>query len=292
MNATRREWIGTALAMTGTVPSFAQRTSNVTRYVRFQKGALTAHGILDGDRIVAIEGELLGNHKRTGGAHKLTEVKLLHPIVPPKVIAVGFNYRSHLGSQNPPANPEIFFKPITCLQHPGDPIVIPAESKNTHYEGELVVVIGKKASKVSPEQARDAIFGVTCGNDVSERDWQHGPAKDQQWWRAKGADTFGPCGPSIVRGLEYGKLRLRTRLNGKVVQDQSTSDLLFDCPSIISFISNYVTLEPGDLIYTGTPGSTQKLSPGDTVEVEIEGIGILRNPVVAAGPKPKRSGAD
>ena len=165
---------------------------------------------------------------------------------------------------------------------PGDPIVIPADSQNTHYEGELVIVVGKSASRVSKEQAQDAIFGVTCGNDVSERDWQNGPQKDLQWWRAKGADTFGPCGPYIVRGLDYGKLRLRTLLNGEVVQDQSTSDLLFDCPSIVSFISRYVALSPGDLIYTGTPGATRKMKPGDTVEVEIEGIGTLRNPVAAA----------
>ncbi|MCS7316470.1 MAG: fumarylacetoacetate hydrolase family protein, partial [Bryobacterales bacterium] len=123
-----------------------------------------------------------------------------------------------------------------------------------------------------------AIFGVTCGNDVSERDWQK---SDIQWWRAKGADTFAPMGPAIARGLDYGNLRLRTRLNGKVVQEQSTADLLFDGPAIVSFASRYVTLEPGDVIFTGTPGTTQAVKPGDVIEVEIEGIGVLRNPVIA-----------
>lgn len=259
----------------------AQGGGKVTKYVRFRKGQTTAHGILDGDAIREIRGPLFGAHKESGATHKAGEVKLLYPVAPPKILAVGLNYKSHLGNRTPPANPEMFYKPITCLQNPDDPIVIPKESKNTHFEGELVVVIGKRASNVTKEQAAAHIFGVTCGNDVSERDWQNGPQKDLQWWRAKGADTFGPCGPAIVRGLDYGKLQLQTRVNGKVVQKQSTSDLLFDCHAIVSFISRYVTLTPGDLIYTGTPGSTSKLSPGDVVEVEIEGIGILRNPVKA-----------
>jgi 2-keto-4-pentenoate hydratase/2-oxohepta-3-ene-1,7-dioic acid hydratase in catechol pathway len=117
---------------------------------------------------------------------------------------------------------------------------------------------------------------------VSERDWQNGPQKDLQWWRAKGADTFGPMGPAIVTGLNYGNVLLQTRLNGKVVQKQVTSDLLFDCHKIVSFVSQYVALTPGDLIYTGTPGTTQKMNPGDVVEVEIDGVGILRNRVSAA----------
>lgn len=262
--------------------SIAQQPQGVTRYVRFQKGSATSYGILNGDSIRPIRGELFGSHKETGEKVKLSDVKLLCPVAPLKVLAVGLNYRSHIGSRTPPVNPEMFYKPITCLQHPGDAIVIPADSKNTHYEGELVIVIGKEASHVSPAEAKNVIFGVTCGNDVSERDWQNGPQKDLQWWRAKGADTFGPCGPVIARGVDYGKLLLRTKVNGKVVQEQSTSDLLFDCHAIVSFVSRYVKLTPGDLIYTGTPGATSKLSPGDIVEVDIEGIGVLRNPVKSA----------
>jgi 2-keto-4-pentenoate hydratase/2-oxohepta-3-ene-1,7-dioic acid hydratase in catechol pathway len=281
MKATRREWIGSAIAVTAATQSIAQ-DSGIKRYVRYQKGSAISHGIIDGDVIRPIRGELFGSHKETGEKIKASDVKLLFPVVPPKVLAVGLNYRSHLGSRKPPANPEMFYKPITCLQHPGEAIVIPPDSKNTHYEGELVIVMGKAASRVSPAEAKNYIFGVTCGNDVSERDWQNGAEKDLQWWRAKGADTFGPCGPCIARGVDYGKLQLRTKVNGKVVQEQSTSDLLFDCPTIVSFVSRYVALTPGDLIYTGTPGSTSKLNPGDIVEVDIEGIGVLKNPVAAS----------
>jgi 2-keto-4-pentenoate hydratase/2-oxohepta-3-ene-1,7-dioic acid hydratase in catechol pathway len=176
----------------------------------------------------------------------------------------------------------MFYKPVTALQYPGGPIVIPRDAVDVHYEGELVLVIGKAARNVTPEQAKDCIFGVTCGNDVSDRNWQHGAGKDLQWWRAKGCDTFAPLGPAVATGLDYSNLRLETRLNGEAVQQQSTSDLIFDGPTIVSWVSNWVTLLPGDIIYTGTPGSTRKLSGGDTVEVEIEGIGVLSNPVAAA----------
>jgi 2-keto-4-pentenoate hydratase/2-oxohepta-3-ene-1,7-dioic acid hydratase in catechol pathway len=176
--------------------------------------------------------------------------------------------------------PEIFYKPVSSLQNPGDPIVFPQGATNVHYEGELVLVIGKRVKNASPDEARAAIFGITCGNDVSERDWQNGPDKDLQWWRAKGADTFAPLGPVVVTGLDTGNLLLQTRLNGEVVQQQSTADLMFDCPSIVSWISRAVTLEPGDVIYTGTPGTTRAMKPGDMVEVEVEGVGVLRNPVV------------
>jgi 2-keto-4-pentenoate hydratase/2-oxohepta-3-ene-1,7-dioic acid hydratase in catechol pathway len=252
-----------------------------TRFVRFDYRGQIAHAVQEGDQLQVIEGDLFGAYKVTATKRRLSEVKLLFPVAPPKALAVGLNYKSHLGNRQPPSQPEIFYKPITCLQNPGDPIRIPPGAKNVHYEGEIVVVIGKKLSRASRQQAIDGIFGVTCGNDVSERDWQNGEKKDLQWWRAKGADTFGPMGPAIVRGLDYGKLMLETRLNGKSVQKQSTSDLLFDCPAIVSFVSQFVTLTPGDVIFTGTPGATSKMSPGDIVEVEIEGIGVLRNPVMA-----------
>lgn len=276
MNPTRRVF-QTALA--GAVAASAAPPGKATRYVRFEYRGQIAHAVQEGEQLRVIAGDLLAAHKVTGTRRKLSEVKLLSPIVPPKVLAVGLNYRSHLGNRTPPSQPEIFYKPVTCLTNPGDPIRIPAGAKNVHYEGELVIVIGKPLSRVSREQAAAGIFGVTCGNDVSERDWQNGPQKDLQWWRAKGADTFGPLGPAIVTGLDYGKLMLETRLNGKSVQKQSTSDLLFDCPAIVSYVSQFVSLTAGDLIYTGTPGSTQKMSPGDTVEVEIEGIGVLKNPI-------------
>ena len=257
----------------------AQVKRNVTKYVRYRVNSSTSYGILDGDTLRQLRGGLFESHSETGTKHKLAEVKLLHPCEPPKILAVGLNYKSHLGARPAPEAPEIFYKPVSALQNPEDPIAIPRTAANVHYEGELVVVIGKRVKDVSPEQARDAIFGVTCGNDVSERDWQGGAKKDLQWWRAKGADTFAPLGPAIVSGIDYSKLLLQKRLNGEVVQKQFTSDLLFDCPTIVSWISRCVTLVPGDVIYTGTPGSTRKMSPGDVVEVEIEGIGVLRNKV-------------
>ena len=249
------------------------------KLVRFQHGQSTACGVLEGDKVQPIAGDLFGSQQPSGAVLPLAEVKLLFPVKPPKIFAVGLNYKSHLGSRPAPPQPEIFYKPVTALQNPGDPIVTPPQSQNMHFEGEMVAVIGQRASRISVDQARAAVLGVTCGNDVSERDWQGGPAKDLQWWRAKGADTFAPLGPWVVTGIDYGKLLLTTRVNGNVVQQQYTSDLLFDVPAIVSFISQWVTLEPGDLIYTGTPGSTSKLNPGDVVEVEIEGIGVLRNPV-------------
>ena len=279
MHTTRRQFVAAAVPAAALVQTPAP--SSVTRYVRFQQGALIRYGILDGDRIRVLRGALF-DPPRESGVVRLAEVKLLCPIHPPKVLAVGLNYKSHIGNRPAPKNCEIFYKPVTCLQNPGEPIVIPKDSKNTHYEGEMVIVAGRRARDVTPEQARDVIFGVTCGNDVSERDWQGGPEKDLQWWRAKGADTFGPLGPVIARGLDYGNLRLETRLNGEVVQKANTNDLLYDCPHIVSAISRYVTIEQGDVIYTGTPGSTRRMKPGDKVEVDIEGIGVLLNPVAAA----------
>jgi 2-keto-4-pentenoate hydratase/2-oxohepta-3-ene-1,7-dioic acid hydratase in catechol pathway len=277
--ATRRQLLATLPASAGVLSAQARR--RVTKYVRFRRGNAAAYGILDGQTIREIQGDLFGSHKETGTTHKLPDVKLLYPCEPPKVLAVGRNYKSHIGKNPEPSRPEIFYKPTSSLQNPEDPIVIPKDAKNVHFEGELVIVMGKRARNVSATEAPATIFGVTCGNDVSERDWQGGPDKDMQWWRAKGADTFGPLGPAVVTGLDYSKLLLQTRVNGEVKQKQSTADLVFDCHRIVSWISQAVTLVPGDVIYTGTPGTTSKLNPGDVVEIEIEGIGVLRNKVTA-----------
>lgn len=238
------------------------------------------YGLLEGETVSELDGDLF-KHTLTGTRRRLSEVRVLAPCTPGKILAVGRNYKSHLGTRPSPSRPEIFYKPISSLQDPDGPIVLPPDALNAHFEGELVLVMGRRLRHASREQAAAAIFGVTCGNDVSERDWQSGPDKDIQWWRAKGSDTFSPLGPVIVTGLDYGNLRLTSRVNGQVAQDQSTADLIFDCPTVISFLSRYLTLEPGDIIYTGTPGSTRKMNPGDIVEVEIEGIGVLRNPVAA-----------
>ena len=174
--------------------------------------------------------------------------------------------------------PQVFFKPPSCLIANGENIVIPPGTNDVHFEAELVIVIGRQAQNVSEDKALDYILGVTCGNDVSARDWQK---NDVQWWRAKGCDTFGPIGPMIVSGLNYDDLRVQLRLNGKVLQDERTSQLIHNVPKMVSFASHHLTLEPGDLIFTGTPGKTSAMKPGDEVEVEIEGIGKLVNHVVA-----------
>ncbi len=249
-------------------------------YARFEKDGGKSYGIVSNGRVEELRGGLLDRPEFTGRQFALAEVKLLAPCDPPKVLAVGQNYVSHLGERKTPKNPEMFYKPISSLQHPGEPIELPADAEDLHFEGELVVVMGKAVRNASREEAAAAVFGVTCGNDVSERNWQRGAGKDVQWWRAKGCDTFAPLGPVIVSGLDYSNLLLTTRVNGEVMQQQRTSDLIFDVPTVISFVSRYLTLTPGDVIYTGTPGNTRAMKPGDVVEVEIEGIGVLRNPVV------------
>lgn len=256
-----------------------------TRYARFQVGTTIAHGIVAGDRIRQLEGDLFGSRKPTDKTYALRDVKLLVPTVPTQVLALAGNYKSHLADDEIPPKfkiPQPFFKsPSSLVAHEGE-IVLPRDAGPTHYEAELVIVIGKKAKRVSREQALDHVFGVTCGNDVSERYWQNDEHnKDVQWWRAKGADTFGPCGPVVATGLDYSRLRLTLRQNGQVKQEESTSYMIHDVASTVSFISQYITLHPGDLIFTGTPGKTDELKAGDVVEVELEGVGILRNRVVS-----------
>jgi 2-keto-4-pentenoate hydratase/2-oxohepta-3-ene-1,7-dioic acid hydratase in catechol pathway len=251
---------------------------DIVKYVRYESGGSTSYGILDGETIRELGGDLFGNPTPTGRALKLADVRLLAPCEPSKVIAVGLNYRSHLGSREPAAYPGLFAKYPTSIIGHGESIVIPEDAGNVHYEGELVLVIGRTAKNVPKGQTRSYIFGVTAGNDVSERDWQ---GADLQWFRAKAADTFAPIGPAIVTGLNYDDLLLQTRLNGEVVQSERTKDLIFDIDTIVSYVSRYVTLLPGDVIFTGTPQTTRAFKPGDVVEVEIEGVGVLRNPAVA-----------
>jgi 2-keto-4-pentenoate hydratase/2-oxohepta-3-ene-1,7-dioic acid hydratase in catechol pathway len=255
-------------------------------YVRFESGGRKCYGTIRNGGIEELRGGLWNDPEPAGRRLSLDEARLLAPCEPPKIFAVGQNYLSHVGERKLPAKPEIFYKPVSSLQNPDGPIVIPDDAEDVHFEGELVVVIGKAIRHASREEAAAAVFGVTCGNDVSDRNWQRGPGKDVQYWRAKGCDTFAPLGPVIVTGLDYSDLLLTTRANGAIAQQQRTSDFIFDVPTVICFISRYVTLVPGDLIYTGTPGNTRRMEPGDVVEVEIEGIGTLRNTVTRAGHQP------
>ncbi len=201
-------------------------------------------------------------------------------LVPSKIIGIGVNYRAHAVEMGKaiPEEPLMFLKPRSALLPDGSPIERPSGYDAVDYEGELGVVIGQRARRVSRERALDFVLGFTCVNDVTVRDLQK---KDGQWSRAKGFDTFCPLGPRIVAGLDPSALRIVTRVNGAVRQDSSTSDLIFDVPALIAFVSSHMTLEVGDVISTGTPAGVGNLVPGDVVEVEIEGIGTLRNPVIA-----------
>ena len=256
--------------------------NSMTKYVRYSYMGADSYGILRGDVIHTLDGDFIHSSRETGVTIPLANVRLLAPVTPSKVIAVGLNYKSHLGERPASEYPGLFAKYPSSLIAQNEAIVIPADSKNLHYEGELVIVIGKKAKNISATDARDYIFGVTVGNDISERDWQ---LSDLQWLRAKASDTFAPVGPVVVQGLNYNNLLLETRLNGKTVQSERTRDLLFNVDTIMSYVTTYFTLMPGDIIFTGTPGSTLAMKPGDVVEVEIESIGILQNHVRAAASK-------
>ena len=260
------------------------------RYLRFRIGETTAYGVLEGERVRQLAGDLFGLFSRTDKTYPLSEITLIPPTQPTQVLAMAVNYKSHARGETIPARfriPQPFLKSPSCLIASGEKIVIPGDSPGpVHAEGELVIVIGKRASKVPREKALDYVLGVTCGNDVSERHWQNDAGnKDVQWWRAKGADTFGPVGPYIATGLNPDELLLRLRVNGQERQREYTSQFIHDVASMVSHISRYVTLQPGDLIFTGTPGVTPEIKPGDVVEVDIEGVGVLRNPVVAEKPR-------
>ena len=199
---------------------------------------------------------------------------------PSKIVGIGQNYRAHAAEMGKgiPEEPLMFLKPTSAVIADGMPIERPGGYERVDYEGELGVVIGKHAHRVPREKALEYVAGFTIVNDVTVRDLQK---KDGQWARAKGFDTFCPIGPRVVPGLDPATLHVTTRVNGVVKQDSPTSDLIFDVPTLIAFVTEHMTLEPGDVISTGTPSGVGNLNPGDVVEVEIPGIGILRNPVIA-----------
>src|SRR5467141_3081007 len=252
----------------------------MNKITRFRTSSYEGFGLLDDDTIHELDAPW---SVRRGRAHALTEVQLLAPCAPSKILCVGRNYRDHaeeLGNEVP-AEPLIFLKPPSSLIASGDSIVYPALSQNVHYEGELGVIIGKRARHVPARSAEDYVFGYTCVNDVTARDLQR---KDGQWTRGKGFDTFCPVGPWIVRREEvaFDDLRVRTLLDGEVKQDGSVRDMIFPVSAIIAFVTQFMTLEPGDLIATGTPSGVGPMQTGSTVSVEIDGIGVLQNRVVAA----------
>ena len=233
--------------------------------------------MLEGDTLREITTTPFEDYQITDHTHSLSEVKLMPPTSPTKILAVGLNYASHLHDRPTLTEPLIFLKTPSSVIGPGEPIVRPKDVETLEEEGEMVIVIKRRCKNASKEDALDYVLGYTCGNDVSAREWQHG---DGQWWRAKSADTFSPVGPYISDEIDPRNVMLRARVNGKEVQAENTSQLVFDVPTIVSWTSRRMTLEAGDLIFTGTPGTPAHLNAGDTVEIEIEGIGVLSNPVM------------
>ncbi len=250
------------------------------KIARFSHDGAISYGILDDDELVVLAGDpLYAGFDTTGERVALTNATLLAPVIPrSKVVAVGKNYHDHakeMGGEAPEA-PLLFLKPNTSVIGPGDAIVLPPQSNRVEHEGELAIVIGSVAKNVKAEDYEDVIFGYTVSNDVTARDLQKA---DGQWARAKGFDTFCPLGPVIETDFDVEAATLVTRVNGEVRQDGKTADLIHHVSEIIEYASAVWTLLPGDVILTGTPAGVGPIVDGDTVEVEISGIGILRNPV-------------
>ena len=250
------------------------------RLIRVLHRDLPVFARQEGDELHLLAGDDLMNLRPTGETILRGAAKLLAPAAPTKVVCVGLNYRGHALEMHEdlPEEPKLFMKPSTAVIGPGAAIVAPGASRNVNHEAELAVVIGRRAAKVGPGEAREYILGYTCLNDVTARDLQ---AKDGQWTRAKSFDTFCPLGPAIETEIDPADLHIESRVNGRVRQSSSTSDLIFPVGDLVSFISHVMTLLPGDVVATGTPPGVGPLVPGDVVEIEIERLGILSNPVVS-----------
>jgi 2-keto-4-pentenoate hydratase/2-oxohepta-3-ene-1,7-dioic acid hydratase in catechol pathway len=256
------------------------------KWCRFQAGGQTAYGVIEGDTVAEVAGSPFETHARTGTTLPLGRVKLLVPVVPPTFYAAGVNYREHVTEMahrrgvKPefPPQADVGYRASNALVATDEAIVIPKDATDeVQYEGELVVVMGKRCKRVSEAEALDHVFGYTIGNDVSERTWQRG---DRTLWRGKNTDTFKPMGPWIVTGLDPDALHVTIRLNGKEMFSYAVKDAIFGVRQFISRMSEYLTLHPGDVLWMGTDGATENMKDGDLVEVEIPGIGVLRNPVV------------
>lgn len=249
------------------------------RIARFSHQDAIRYGIVDGTDLVVLAGDpMFAGFETTGERVPLGDAALLAPVIPrSKVVCVGKNYHDHAAEMGgaAPAEPLLFLKPNTSVIGPGDTIVRPPQSQETHFEGELAAVIGRIAKNVSADDALDYVFGYTIANDVTARDLQR---SDGQWSRAKGFDTFCPLGPAIETEFDLDSARLQTRRNGEVAQDAPLTDMIHSVADIIAYASAVFTLLPGDVILTGTPAGVGPFTAGDTLEVEITGLGTLRNP--------------
>ncbi|TFE37971.1 FAA hydrolase family protein [Paraburkholderia dipogonis] len=257
------------------------------KIIRYLADGHVYYGIAgDQGKIERLAGSPLQNPQLSDHVDRLDSVRVLTPIERPRVFGLGYNYRAHsqeVGKASPTI-PVLFMKPSTTVIGPDDSIVYPPDGQNIHFEGELTVVIGREARHVSEADALSCVLGYTCGNDVSDRVLQRRESEFGCLLAGKGYDTFAPVGPVIETALDPSSLRIVTRVNGEVRQNGSTEDLVFSVPQIIAYLSKYMTLLPGDLIMTGTPAGVGPIRVGDTIEVEIEGIGILRNDVVQHAP--------
>jgi 2-keto-4-pentenoate hydratase/2-oxohepta-3-ene-1,7-dioic acid hydratase in catechol pathway len=252
------------------------------RFVRYQtSNQLPRFGWLHDDLVGPVDGSPLGEFRRLEATLPLEIVTLLAPIVPGKIVCIGKNYLAHAQEMDSkvPEAPLIFLKPPSAILAPGGTVVLPPQSQQVEHEGELAVVIGKTGRWVAPENALSYVFGYTVANDITARDLQR---RDGQWTRAKGFDTFCPFGPWIDTDFDASDTLITCHVNGELRQMASTRDMVFGLSQLIAFISSVMTLEPGDLILTGTPAGVGPLVAGDVVEVTIEGLGTLRNPVAAA----------
>ena len=250
------------------------------RYYRILAASGPCWARQEGERLRLLDGAPWAGPRAFSETVALASARLLAPGEPSKIVAVGRNYADHAKERGKPVpkEPLLFLKPPSAVVGPGDPIRVPAWAGRVDHEAELAVVIGRPAADLpGPEHALDHVFAVTCANDVTARELQE---KDVQFTRAKGFDTFCPLGPCLATGLDLGRLRVSARVNGELRQDGTTEDLIFPVAHVVWYVSRVMTLLPGDIICTGTPAGVGPLRPGDVVEVEVEGVGVLRNPVV------------
>lgn len=246
------------------------------KFIRYSAGGHATHGILDGDTVIEISGPPTGRYTETGASASLSSVQLLAPIAPGDVYAMAVNFHSHTGGAPAPTQPEPFLKPSSSIVGPDSTVVLPAKAGKVDEEGEMVVVIGRRMRRVSAGDALSYVLGYTIGHDISAREWQSG---DTSWWRAKGSDSFSPIGPYIETDYDPNGKSIVVTVNGEEVQNCNTEEMIFNTQECLSFISQTNTLEPGDIVFTGTSGVTSRLQPGDTLVTAIDGLGELRNVV-------------
>lgn len=246
------------------------------KWIRCTQSGKTFYAILEDDRIIPVQGDPFKGYERRAEVLRLADVRIEVPVIPPTFYCVGLNYVTHIGAEgkNIPSQPDVGYRANNALLAHGQDVLMPADAARVQYEGELVVVIGKQARNLRPEDARSCILGYTIGNDVSERNWQ---ASDRTFWRAKNSDTFKPMGPWIETGADLDRMETVVRVNGRETTRFGTNDMLFGVDAFISAMSRYLTLYPGDILWMGTDGHSPDLQDGDVVDVSLTGLGTLTN---------------